>query len=120
MVTERDRRYLAEGKDPDPRFTLANERTFLAWIRTSLALVAAGIGVEAFVEDLPAVPRRILASLLLLLGGWLAISAHRRWRTAEHALRNNESLPLPGMTALVAIGVAMTAVALLVLVLFAG
>jgi len=38
-----------EGEEPDPRFTLANERTFLAWVRTALALVAGGIGLEAFV-----------------------------------------------------------------------
>ncbi|WP_143342795.1 YidH family protein, partial [Crossiella equi] len=35
------------GEEPDPRFTLANERTFLAWIRTSLGLMAAGVAVEA-------------------------------------------------------------------------
>lgn len=29
---------------PDPRFSLANERTVLAWLRTSLAFVAAGLG----------------------------------------------------------------------------
>jgi len=30
------------GEEPDPRFTLADERAFLAWMRTSLALLAAG------------------------------------------------------------------------------
>jgi putative membrane protein len=120
VVTERDRRYLAEGTDPDPRFTLANERTFLAWIRTSLALIAGGIGVETFLVDLPALPRRVLSSLLLVLGGWLAVGAYRRWRSAEHALRTGGSLPLPGLAALLTLGVAVTALALLGLVLFAG
>lgn len=46
-------RWFAEGSDPDPRFTLANERTFLAWVRTSLALLAGGIGLDAFVVGLP-------------------------------------------------------------------
>jgi putative membrane protein len=32
-----------EGTEPDYRFTLANERTFLAWIRTALALLAGGV-----------------------------------------------------------------------------
>ena len=36
-----------EGTDPDPRFTLANERTFLAWIRTSIAFMAAGVAIDA-------------------------------------------------------------------------
>ncbi|MBM4509720.1 DUF202 domain-containing protein, partial [Rhodococcus hoagii] len=31
------------GEDPDPRFTLANERTYLAWVRTGLGLIAAAV-----------------------------------------------------------------------------
>ncbi len=46
------RRLLPEGSEPDPRFTLANERTFLAWVRTALALLAGGIAIEAFAADL--------------------------------------------------------------------
>lgn len=62
-------RVRAEGQEPDPRFTFANERTFLAWVRTALALVAGGIGLEAFVPPL-AVPglRQALAVVLVLLG----------------------------------------------------
>src|SRR5688572_11480150 len=71
------RRLSAAGDDPDPRFTFANERTFLAWIRTSLALIAAGIGVDSFADDLPDWGRRSLAALLVLLGGLLALSAFR-------------------------------------------
>ena len=73
----------AEGEEPDPRFTLANERTFLAWIRTALALVAAGIGLEAFVPPL-AVPglRQALAVCLALLGAGVSATAFRRWQLA--------------------------------------
>ena len=54
---------LALGEDPDPRFTLANERTFLAWIRTSLALVAGGIGLDTFVSGvMPARAQRLSRS----------------------------------------------------------
>lgn len=61
-------RLLPGGTEPDPRFTLANERTFLAWIRTSLALLAGGIAVEAFTTDVfPEPIRRGLSVLLLLL-----------------------------------------------------
>ena len=69
----------AEGEEPDPRFTLANERTFLAWIRTALALVAAGIGLEAFVPAL-ALPglRQALAVVLALLGATVSATAYRR------------------------------------------
>ena len=31
-----------DGEEPDYRFTLANERTFLAWVRTALGLLAGG------------------------------------------------------------------------------
>ncbi|NDV10205.1 DUF202 domain-containing protein, partial [Rhodococcus sp. IEGM 248] len=59
-------RLLGGGTEPDPRFTLANERTFLAWIRTSLALFASGIAVEAFAGDeFPVLLRQCCAVILL-------------------------------------------------------
>ena len=54
------------GDEPDPRFSLANERTFLAWIRTSLALIAAGVAVAAFVHDIPVALRRTVAVVLIV------------------------------------------------------
>jgi len=71
-----------DGVHPDPRFSFANERTFLAWIRTSLALVAAGIGVDAFATDLAEWGRQALSALLVVMGGLLAASAFRRWLRA--------------------------------------
>lgn len=61
-------RILGSGTEPDPRFTFANERTFLAWIRTSLALTVGGIGVEAFTSDifLPETRKTVAVSLLLM------------------------------------------------------
>ena len=109
-------RLLAEGTDPDPRFTLANERTFLAWIRTALALLAAGIGVEAFlVEQLDAVPRRVLASLLIVLGGALAVTGFTRWLATERALRHHRPLPVPAAAPVLAAGIALAALLLLVI-----
>ncbi|GGG47219.1 hypothetical protein GCM10011374_07040 [Kocuria dechangensis] len=82
-VQERSRfstRVLGGGTEPDPRFTLANERTFLAWIRTSLAFLAGGIAVEAFTEDLfPAPMRTVLAVVLLLLGVLISAGAGWAW-----------------------------------------
>jgi len=45
--------------EPDYRFTLANERTFLAWQRTALGLLAAAVAVVHLVPDLtiPGAPR---------------------------------------------------------------
>lgn len=36
-------RWQDSGKDPDYRFSLANERTFPAWIRTALAILAGAL-----------------------------------------------------------------------------
>ncbi len=111
-------RLRAVGEDPDPRFTFANERTFLAWIRTALALVAAGIGLEAFVPEL-VVPgfRQALAASLVLLGAATSGYSFRRWQRSERALRTGEPLPLPGLAPTLAYGVAVLALVAVVLLL---
>ncbi|GGV02402.1 membrane protein [Actinomadura cremea] len=110
-------RLLAEGSDPDPRFTLANERTFLAWIRTALALVAAGIGV-ALAGDLVDAPlRHVLAIGFSATGGLVAALAFRRWLRTERALRRDETLPPPALAPLMSYGLAVAAVALVVALL---
>src|SRR3546814_485844 len=91
------RRLEAEGSDPDPRFSFANERTFLAWIRTSLALIAAGIGVEALVTTVPEWGRRTLAGFLVLLGGVLAAFAFRRWCRPRPRVLLRQRPPVPGV-----------------------
>ena len=69
-----------EGHEPDPRFTFANERTFLAWSRTALALVVAGLGIVQLLPPFPRVPvgRHLLGVPLIVLGAVLAIVALRR------------------------------------------
>ncbi len=106
-------RAIEEGEEPDYRFTLANERTFLAWIRTSLALLAGGIALQAFVDDVPADLRRVMASLLIVLGAVLGVGAFVRWLRTEQALRRRTSLPPPGLAPWLAAGIAVTALTLL-------
>ena len=115
-----EERLRAEGTEPDPRFTLANERTFLAWIRTALALVAGGIGLEAFVPRL-AVPglRQALAIGLVLLGSAVSATAFGRWARAQRAMRLGEPLPVPRLAPLLGIGVAVTALVTVVLLVVA-
>lgn len=97
------RRLLGSGEDPDPRFTLANERTFLAWIRTSLAFLAAGIAVDAFAEELIHQPWRTMMALALIIAGTLvSVSSVLRWYRVESALRTRRQLPLPLLAPLIA------------------
>lgn len=107
-------RLLAGGSEPDPRFTLANERTFLAWIRTALALLAGGIAVEAFTLDVfsPAV-RTTLSVALLLMALLISGSACLRWLYVERALRNKAPLPLPLLVPLLSIGGALVTLTLI-------
>jgi len=71
-------RRLSNGTDPDPRFSLANERTFLAWIRTALGLIALGVAVATFVstQETKGVSL-LLAAALVLLGLVVAVAASR-------------------------------------------
>lgn len=111
---------LPGGTEPDPRFTLANERTFLAWIRTSLALLAGGIAVEAFTSDVfPELVRRGLAVLLLLLGMLLSAGSAVRWLRVEGSLRTKRPLPLPLIAPLLAAGCAVVAAAVIAVVVLA-
>lgn len=113
---EADRSWLArtllpEGKEPDPRFTLANERTFLAWIRTSLAFLAGGVALEAFRS--PNVPEHLwsaAAVLVLVVGMLIGLGAAVRWLRVERAMRNGKALPVPAIVPFLA-GVAVVACA---------
>lgn len=111
-------RLLAGGREPDPRFTLANERTFLAWIRTSLALLAGGIAVEAFTGTVfDPLTRKVMGSGLLLIAAVLALVAGFRWLGVERAMRHGRPLPLPVLVPVLATGGTVTAVVLFLFVL---
>ncbi|WP_258725845.1 YidH family protein [Cellulomonas sp. NS3] len=112
-MTRRFPRWVYEtGSEPDPRFTLANERTFLAWIRTALALVAAGVALEALALPMQPDLRRAAATLLLLLGLAVPILAWVSWGTVERALRQSEPLPGSKVALPVAVGISAVAAAL--------
>jgi putative membrane protein len=96
------------GEEPDPRFTFANERTFLAWNRTALALVAAGSAAAAFLGDGAA--RLIVALPLIALGALLALTSYRRWEQVERAMRLGDPMPYSRMPQVIGISVAVLAV----------
>jgi putative membrane protein len=102
------------GEDPDYRFSFANERTFLAWVRTALALLACGVALDAV--DLGASPglQRALAVVLVVLGLAVAVLAWTRWARSERAMRRREPLPGPALTAVLSAGLLVVGVAVLV------
>ncbi|MDM0084706.1 DUF202 domain-containing protein [Variovorax sp. J31P179] len=105
-----------EGVEPDYRFSLANERTFLAWIRTALAILAGGILLDQFSTKLqPHLAVEALAISLCMLATLLCIFAYRRWAANEVAMRH--SAPLPHARPVGLLGVWALAVAAIVTVL---
>lgn len=106
------RLFLPNGTEPDPRFTLANERTFLSWIRTALALLAAGIALEALSAQLLNFELRKPISLsLVTLAILISASACIRWLKIENALRARKPLPFPMLIPVLSIALlALTAV----------
>lgn len=99
---------LSRGEDPDYRFTLANERTFLAWVRTALALVAGGLAAIHLIPD--ALGSEVLGLLLLGLAFLTAASSYWRWSRIEDALRANATLPHSRIPQIIAYSVALVAV----------
>ena len=93
------RRLYRQGTEPDVRFTLANERTLLAWLRTGLAL-----------------PQRAVALGLVLIGLGVAVAGYRRWAANEAAIRAGSPLPASWLVPTVAAAVAAVVVVVAVLV----
>lgn len=90
----REPQWRREGEEPDYRFSLANERTFLAWIRAALALLAGGVLLDQFSTKLsPHIVVVFLAIALTLVAALLCALAYARWRANEIAMRHARSLP---------------------------
>jgi putative membrane protein len=109
------------GRDPDYRFSLANERTFLAWIRTALALLAGGV---AAVQLVPAFKfhggRLILGVTLVVLSIMVAAGSYHRWTANERAMRLGQSLQPSLVPRLLAGGLTLVALLALLLVIVSG
>jgi putative membrane protein len=93
------------GSDPDPRYSLANERTFLAWIGASLALLAAGVALDVLAEGMRP-ELRLAASLVLVVSGVATpVQAWFGWIASERAMRMGRPLPAPVLAAPIALAV---------------
>lgn len=111
-------RIRAEGSTPDYRFSLANERTFLAWIRTALALVAGGIGVDQFLTGLRWGARTGISVVLLAGAALCALRAISHWARCERAMRRGEDLPASRFPVLLAAATAVAAFVVIGAVVF--
>ena len=111
-----------DGTEPDARFTYANERTFLAWNRTALALVVAGLAVVQLLPPFPGVPwgRHVIAIPLIVLGAVISVASFREWRRNQRAMRRREPLPRSALPVTLAGSIAALAVLSAVLVLISA
>jgi putative membrane protein len=92
--------------EPDVRFTYANERTFLAWNRTALALIATGVAATQLLPKLQVEwGRRVLGLPLIALGAVVAAESLRQWRANQRAMRRGDPLPRSRMPVILTIGI---------------
>jgi putative membrane protein len=103
------------GEEPDPRFSYANERTFLAWNRTALALISVGLAVTNLLPPFN-VPfgRRLIGLPLIALGAFIALASLREWTSNQRAMRRGEPLPVARLPLLVSVVIGVVAVVALV------
>ena len=119
MADSRDPGPGDDGTEPDPRFTFANERTFLAWSRTALALVVAGLGIIQLLPPFPGVPwgRHVLGAPLIVFGAVVAVTAYSEWVKSQRAMRRGEPLPRSVMPRIMTVVIFVMAVVSAVVVL---
>jgi putative membrane protein len=112
----------ADGTEPDARFTFANERTFLAWTRTALAFVVAGLAVVQLLPAFPGVPwgRHVLGVPLIVLGGLIAVVSYVQWTRNQRALRRGDPVPPSVLPRVLAATISALAIVAAVIVLISA
>ena len=110
------------GDQLDARFTFANERTFLAWIRTALALVAAGLAIVQLLPPFHGIRwgRHAIGIPLIVLGAVVAVRSYLEWNANQRALRRGEPLRRSWLPELLAAVIALVAAAAAILALVSG
>jgi len=97
----------SEQLDVDVRFLLANERTLLAWIRTSLAIQAGGLALAAVHKH-----QAYMGITILLLGAAVALIGYHRFRVADRYIRHHRLPPAGNGPKIQVAGIAAIAVIL--------
>lgn len=106
-------------EEPDARFTYANERTFLAWNRTALALIATGVAATQLLPKFKiAGGRRLLGLPLIALGAILAVTSFFNWRANERAMRRGDPLPRSLMPLVLCTGIVVVGILAIIIAAF--
>jgi putative membrane protein len=106
------------GKAPDYRFSLANERTFLAWIRTAMAILAGAIAIDQLAPQIASPTVRVGLCLVLAgVGAALSVEAYHRWSLQEQAMRHQRELPHSWLMFAMTVAVTAAAVVFAILIL---
>jgi len=106
------------SEEPDYRYSLANERTYLAWVRTSLALIAGGIAIRIFLSDVGGSDLLVVAAIgFTALGGVLAVTSFRHWRQVQQAMSERVDLPTQRGPLILTVGMVVLALVVTVAVL---
>ena len=102
----------AAESEPDARFTFANERTFLAWTRTALAFMVAGLAIVQLLPPFPGVPwgRHVLGVPLIAIGAVIAVVSYRQWVGSQRAIRRGAPLPRSVLPVILAASIAIMSV----------
>jgi putative membrane protein len=120
-AAERDSRFprgvYAVGREPDPLYTLANERTYLSWLRLAVTLLAGAVAIDRLFLESPKLGSRILAVGLIVVAFGTCALGVRRWWVSERAIRRRQPLPGFGGPLLAAVALFLVGVGILVLVL---
>jgi putative membrane protein len=111
----------SEEAEPDVRFTYANERTFLAWNRTALALIATGVAATQLLPEFHVTGgRRILGLPMVALGAVVAFTSFRHWKANQRAMRCAQPLPRSRMPLVLSVGIGVVAVIAVILALISS
>lgn len=109
------------GHPIDVRFSYANERTFLAWNRTALALIATGVAATQLLPKFDVTfGRRLLGLPLIALGALIALTSYSHWQANERAMRAGKPLVPSRIPIILAIGIGFVAVIAVILAMFEG
>ena len=111
-----------DGTEPDARYTFANERTFLAWSRTSLALVVGGLAIAQLLPPFPGIPwgRHVIGTPLILLGCGVSVISYTEWKANQRALRHGQPMPRSRLPQILAIAITAIGLVAAVLALLSG